>query len=74
MFKRYILNLINKYQEAGGGYKFFSVECNFDPTCSEYFKQAVEKYGLLKGFTLGLRRIRKCTNTDTLTKEYDPVN
>ena len=31
--------------------------CRFEPTCSIYMMQAVEKYGLLKGGWLGLRRL-----------------
>jgi len=34
--------------------------CRFEPTCSEYFFQAVEKYGAWRGSWLGLRRIGRC--------------
>ena len=34
--------------------------CRFYPTCSEYFIQAVTKYGALKGTWLGIKRILKC--------------
>ena len=34
--------------------------CVFYPTCSEYTKQAVEKYGALKGARLGFLRILRC--------------
>jgi len=34
--------------------------CRFYPTCSEYAYQAILRYGLLKGFFLGLKRIIKC--------------
>ncbi|RLE09080.1 MAG: membrane protein insertion efficiency factor YidD [Candidatus Aminicenantes bacterium] len=34
--------------------------CRFTPTCSEYTYEAVHKYGLAKGFWLGLRRLLKC--------------
>lgn len=34
--------------------------CKHSPTCSEYTRQAVEKYGLIKGLGLGLRRIVSC--------------
>ena len=34
--------------------------CRYTPTCSNYTKQAIEKYGLLKGWRLGLKRISKC--------------
>ncbi|MEJ5199627.1 MAG: membrane protein insertion efficiency factor YidD [Anaerolineae bacterium] len=34
--------------------------CRFYPTCSEYTYQAVEKYGVLRGGWLGVRRIVRC--------------
>lgn len=34
--------------------------CRFNPTCSEYAKQAIEKYGFLKGGLKGLNRILHC--------------
>ena len=34
--------------------------CKFDPSCSEYTKQAINKYGFFKGSFLGMKRILKC--------------
>ena len=34
--------------------------CRFYPTCSQYAIQALEKYGLLKGSYLSMKRILKC--------------
>lgn len=34
--------------------------CRFVPTCSQYASQALKKYGLLKGLSLGLKRIGRC--------------
>lgn len=34
--------------------------CRFKPTCSEYTYQAIEKYGILRGGLLGLRRVLRC--------------
>jgi putative membrane protein insertion efficiency factor len=34
--------------------------CRFDPTCSNYFLEAVEKHGPLRGSWLGFRRILRC--------------
>ena len=39
---------------------FLPPACRFEPTCSEYTKQAVEKYGALKGTWLGVKRILRC--------------
>ncbi|MBL8003640.1 MAG: membrane protein insertion efficiency factor YidD [Candidatus Kapabacteria bacterium] len=34
--------------------------CRFYPTCSEYSRQAIEKFGVLKGTRLSIVRISKC--------------
>jgi putative membrane protein insertion efficiency factor len=34
--------------------------CRFEPTCSVYTMQAVEKYGALRGSWLGMRRLARC--------------
>ncbi len=34
--------------------------CRFTPTCSEYTKQAISKYGVLYGIGIGLKRISTC--------------
>jgi len=34
--------------------------CRFTPTCSEYFIQAVKKYGPISGAVRGLLRICRC--------------
>ncbi len=47
------------------GYKRFvsplmPPSCRFYPTCSEYAYQAIERFGVLKGSWLALRRLSKC--------------
>jgi putative membrane protein insertion efficiency factor len=34
--------------------------CRFYPTCSEYMREAVERYGAVRGVWLGLRRLLRC--------------
>jgi putative membrane protein insertion efficiency factor len=34
--------------------------CRFQPTCSRYFIEAVQKYGVLRGACKGLWRICRC--------------
>jgi uncharacterized protein len=34
--------------------------CRFEPTCSVYTMHAVEKYGVLRGVWLGVRRLARC--------------
>ncbi len=34
--------------------------CIYYPTCSQYVMQAVDKYGIIKGNILGIKRLLKC--------------
>jgi hypothetical protein len=34
--------------------------CRFHPTCSEYAREAVLRYGLVRGAGLALRRLGRC--------------
>jgi putative membrane protein insertion efficiency factor len=34
--------------------------CRFEPTCSVYMAQAVERFGAPRGLWLGLRRLSRC--------------
>ena len=34
--------------------------CRFVPTCSEYARDAIEKYGLIHGSRKGLGRLMRC--------------
>ncbi len=34
--------------------------CRFQPTCSEYSRQAIDHFGLSKGVWLSIRRISRC--------------
>ncbi len=35
-------------------------QCRFTPSCSTYTREAITKYGLVKGVFLGGRRLLKC--------------
>lgn len=39
---------------------FLPGSCRFNPTCSEYSKQAILKYGVIYGIFLSFKRIIKC--------------
>lgn len=45
--------------------------CRYQPTCSAYFLQAVERHGPWKGSWIGLRRILRCHPWGG--HGYDPV-
>ncbi len=39
---------------------FFPMSCRFNPTCSEYAIEAIEKHGIVIGLFLTLRRLLRC--------------
>ena len=45
--------------------------CRYSPTCSEYAKQSLVKFGLIKGSILSIKRIIKCNPWGG--SGYDPV-
>lgn len=46
--------------------------CRFQPTCSEYGYQAIEKYGIIKGGRMTIGRILRCN--PFFPGGYDPVD
>ena len=34
--------------------------CRYYPSCSEYMRQAVEKYGPVRGLWMGVKRVARC--------------
>lgn len=57
MLKKILLKLIEIYQKISS---LTPAVCRFTPSCSEYTKQAIMKYGVLKGLWLGTKRVCKC--------------
>ena len=68
ILKKVVLFFIKIYQKISS---LTPPRCRFYPTCSEYTKQAIIKYGLLKGGLLGIKRICKCHPLND--GGYDPV-
>ncbi len=56
--KYILLALIRLYQLTFA--RLLPPSCRYDPSCSHYTYQAVQKYGALKGGWMGLRRIGRC--------------
>ncbi len=56
--KKLFIGLVRLYQLCLS--PLLGKNCRFYPTCSEYTKQALEKYGAVKGSWLGIKRICKC--------------
>lgn len=70
--KKVLIFLIRLYQSQIS--PWFPARCRFFPTCSEYAKQAVEKYGPARGSLLAARRLAKCQPFHKQKSiEYDPV-
>jgi uncharacterized protein len=46
--------------------------CRFWPSCSEYAKQAISKYGILKGVILAAGRLLRCHPLSGKSG-YDPL-
>jgi uncharacterized protein len=66
--KKILIFLINIYQKISS---LTPSVCRFTPTCSEYTKQAIVKYGIFKGGWLGIKRICRCHPFNK--GGYDPV-
>jgi len=65
--KQLILRLIRFYQKTAifrhpvlKALFLSDASCRFRPTCSEYTYRAIEKYGIIRGCWLGLKRIVRC--------------
>lgn len=69
MLAKIIMTLIKVYQRLIS--PLLPRACRFEPSCSEYARQAYERHGFLKGTWLAVRRILRCHPFNP--GGYDPV-
>lgn len=63
-----MIKIITFYQKIPGPWHN---KCRYYPTCSEYFKTALKRFGFFKGSYLGIKRILRCNPLGS--SGYDPV-
>jgi len=70
--KKNFLFCIEKYKKyLSPIFSYLGIHCKYYPTCSEYARQAIIKYGVLKGTLLSIKRFFRC---NPFSKGgYDPV-
>jgi hypothetical protein len=66
---RLLVSLVRLYQLTLS--PLIGRQCRFVPTCSNYFIQAVEKHGAVRGGLMGLWRVLRCNPFSR--GGYDPV-
>ncbi len=64
--------MIDYYQKQGGGMNLFNTDCNFEPTCSAYAKQAIQAKGLFSAMPYIFNRLKRCNEPDKIEREHDP--
>lgn len=69
--RRVAMGAIKFYQTAISPVIGGRAACRFTPSCSEYARQAIERYGAVRGMLMGLRRIMRCRPGGGFG--YDPV-
>ncbi len=67
--KRVALALIRGYQRYVS--RVLPSSCRFHPSCSVFTCEAIERYGLLRGGWMGVKRIARCHPLNE--GGYDPV-
>ncbi len=69
MLAKVMIALVRFYQLAISPH--FPRSCRYEPSCSAYTIQALQKHGALKGGWLGMKRILRCHPWGG--SGYDPV-
>lgn len=77
IIKKIVLKTIRFYQKTLSfdhgvfSYKYPHGFCRHHPTCSEYSYQAIDKFGLIRGFFKGFKRVLRCHPFSS--GGYDPI-
>ncbi len=71
MLQKFAVRIIDCYQ------KYIRLilppTCRFIPSCSEYTKEAIQRYGVLRGSLKGVKRIFSC-HPFSVKGVYDPLD
>lgn len=67
--KRPLLLAIRLYQMVVSPY--LPTSCRYAPTCSNYSREAVQRYGAVRGSWMGIKRLARCHPLGG--KGFDPV-
>lgn len=67
--KRPLLIAIRLYQMVVSPY--LPTSCRYAPTCSNFSREAVQRYGAVKGSWMGIKRLARCHPLGG--KGFDPV-
>lgn len=71
MLSKIGLGLIRFYQSCISPFIGGRAACRFIPSCSEYTRQSIEKYGFFRGVCMGIKRVSRCRPGGGYG--YDPV-
>ena len=73
IIKNILIKVVNLYKLIVSPY--LGNNCRYLPTCSQYFIDSLNEYGVLKGILMGTKRILKCHPIKFLGggEGFDPV-
>lgn len=63
---------VHAYQAVGRPLLAGRIQCRYEPTCSVYSVEAVQRFGIRKGLEMTARRIHSC-RADVPLGTYDPL-